>query len=436
MSDKTNAVKPILPVTLGIGNVEYARGMQAGPWIFATGQLAQDYVAGMDKNVVRAHLPQAGRPKFEKEAQLIYSNFEEILNACGAKFSDVVRVDQYYRTYKAVDPYHLVRFQKFGKFIPPSTSMVMDDLLFPDADMDVQFIARVPENDAGVEHSRDDELDGPPTSGFPMGVTSGDFVFLSGYVPSPKPGKPAVNGIATEAAMPESALWKGQPILLETEYIVAEKIKPALEQMGSDLDHIVKAQVYLTHHDEVAGFNYAWSKFFKDAPPVTTIVPSPDPSIGVAPARVEINILALKKDGATKKEVIKTDVFPAYENQSVAIRAGDLLFVSGLMAIDENGLVDSARHNEKQPHFRSTAEEQANCIIENAARIAEAAGTSLDNVVRIQQFHTDIDEFYDVHRAWKNHLPTRPLPYSAIGIPGPLPVPGASVMMDLWFYAP
>ncbi|MGF7473488.1 hypothetical protein WFJ45_22005, partial [Salmonella enterica subsp. enterica serovar Minnesota] len=64
------------------------------------------------------------------------------------------------------------------------------------------------------------------------------------------------------------------------------------------------------------------------------------------------------------------------------------------------------------------------------------AGTSLENVVRIQQFHTDLREFESTCAAWLKRLDGRPLPISAVQVQSPLVVPGSTVQLDLWVYAP
>ena len=56
--------------------------------------------------------------------------------------------------------------------------------------------------------------------------------------------------------------------------------------------------------------------------------------------------------------------------------------------------------------------------------------------MRVLQFHTDIAEFYSVYKVWERRLNGRPLPFSAIEVPAPLPVPGATVMIEAWAYAP
>jgi hypothetical protein len=55
--------------------------------------------------------------------------------------------------------------------------------------------------------------------------------------------------------------------------------------------------------------------------------------------------------------------------------------------------------------------------------------------VRVQQFHTDLNDFYPAYRAWHERLEGRPLPFSAIEVPF-LPVPGCTILLDLWVYAP
>jgi enamine deaminase RidA (YjgF/YER057c/UK114 family) len=112
------------------------------------------------------------------------------------------------------------------------------------------------------------------------------------------------------------------------------------------------------------------------------------------------------------------------------------LFIPALMAADCDGLIPSAVPDPRQPHFSSSPEAQAEAIIGNVARLCEAAGTSLANVVRVLLFHTDIDEFYAVYKIWERHLDGQPLPFSAMEVPGPLPIPGATVMMETWVYAP
>ena len=56
--------------------------------------------------------------------------------------------------------------------------------------------------------------------------------------------------------------------------------------------------------------------------------------------------------------------------------------------------------------------------------------------VRVLMFFTDIRDFYPVYKVWERRLGGRPLPFSAVEVPSPLPVPGATVQIEAWAYAP
>jgi enamine deaminase RidA (YjgF/YER057c/UK114 family) len=99
-------------------------------------------------------------------------------------------------------------------------------------------------------------------------------------------------------------------------------------------------------------------------------------------------------------------------------------------------LLAAANVDRRQPYFSSAPEAQTEAIIDKIERICDAAGASLGNVVRILLFLTDLREFYPVIKVWERRLGDRPLPFSAVEVPSPLPVPGATVMMEAWVYSP
>jgi enamine deaminase RidA (YjgF/YER057c/UK114 family) len=199
---------------------------------------------------------------------------------------------------------------------------------------------------------------------------------------------------------------------------------------------VVKAQVYLTDPEDYSAFNEVWARHFGETGPALSVIPCLERGLAIEDGRIEINVIAVKSGGATKKEQIEAGVFPGFRHQPQAVRAGDLLFLSGLMANDDNGLAPGASRDARQPWFGSSAESQAEIIIDNAAKLCEAAGTAIDNVVRVQLFHTDMTEFYPVYKAWERRLDGAPLPFSAVEVPAPLPVPGATVLMDIWAWVP
>jgi enamine deaminase RidA (YjgF/YER057c/UK114 family) len=431
---RTPVVEPLLPVRLGKSGVHFAQGMRAGPWVFATGIMAQDFRTGMSPGVVRPGHPQAGPSKRFKEASLIFDHLAAIL---GARLSDVVRTDQYYTTIAAVPSYQEVRRGRFGAKIPPSTSIAdMRALTLPGAEINLQAIAVAADSGLRVEHLSDDFLNARPTSGYSPALTVGDFIFVPGATAQPHAGEPARNGMPAAAQVEEGMNWGGARIKLETEFLLERRIKPALALAGAALADVVKAQVYLTRAEDFAQLTEVWAKHFPSDPPALTIVPAGRDALAVTDGRIEINTLALKPAARGKRRQIEAGVAPAFHATPQAVRAGDLLLLSGLMAVDGDGLAAEAAADPGQPWYHSPIEAQAERILDLAEALCAAAGTSLANVVRIQQFHNDIAEFYPVWRAWRRRLGDAPLPFTAVQVPEAFPVPGATLMMDLWVYAP
>jgi enamine deaminase RidA (YjgF/YER057c/UK114 family) len=427
-------VEPLLPVELGSGKIKFAQGVKAGRWVFATGLMAQDFVNGVAPDVLAERAPHAGLPKREKEALRIFENLDTVLRAAGTDRSNLVRTDQYYTTVKAVPSYQQVRREFLRGRIPPSTSIAQQGLLLPGADMNIQAMAVIPGKGFEVEHLKHEQLQGRPTSGYSAAVTIGDFIFIPGITSLAIGNEPQRNGVAAAALMPEGAQWGGEPIKLETELII-KRMTASLALAGARLEDIVHAQVYLTDREDYSAFNETWTRHFGEAGPTVSIIPCI--AHGVAPydGKMEINIIAAKPGSAAAKRPIDAGVATAFRHQPQAVKAGDLLFIPALMAADHDGLVASAAVNPRQPYFSSSPEAQAEVIIDNITRLCEAAGTSLADVVRVLLFHTDIREFYPICKVWERRLGGRPLPFSAVEVPGPLPVPGATVMMEAWVYA-
>jgi enamine deaminase RidA (YjgF/YER057c/UK114 family) len=442
MQDKTaitttaaSTVKPIMPTPVGKGGISHAQGMAAGPWVFATGHMALADPGGLDPTVASAGLPHGGLPKNQKEADHIWSRIEAVLRSAGTGLENVVRVDQYYPTFTAVDDYHVVRRRRLPS-VPPSTSMLIEALSVPGAEMNVQAIAVMPGAERTPTPLSNAAINAHPTSGYCPALRAGDFVFIAGMTASAKPGQPARDGLAEAAQMPVGYLWRSTPIKLQTQYTIEEKILPALALAGSSPKNVCKAQVYLVNADDYAPFLQIWNRYFGETPAAVTIIPCSNPGIGPFHACIEINVLALTDQGAARKQVIGSDLFTGFAGVPAAVRAGDLLLLSGLMAVDENGLVDAARPDAGQPYLMSPVKAQMRAMLTRAREVCARAGTSLENVVRIQHFHTDLAQLLPALEVWQEFLPGRPLPFTAVGVPQHMPAPGVSVLLDVWVYAP
>ncbi len=103
---------------------------------------------------------------------------------------------------------------------------------------------------------------------------------------------------------------------------------------------------------------------------------------------------------------------------SHAVRASGLIFLSGQTPLDpgSNELVGG-----------STGDQARRCL-ENLAAVAEAAGASLADAVRMTIYLTDMSTFAEVNEAYGSFFPAEPPARTTIGVAA-LPL-GAQVEMD------
>jgi enamine deaminase RidA (YjgF/YER057c/UK114 family) len=425
------ATTPLLPVELPNTPHRVARGIRAGRWVFATGQSGTDYVHALAPEVLQSGHPFDGPSKPHREARRLFRNVAEVLAAGGSDPSHVVRTDQYYTSPDVVDGYHETRREFFNGKIPPSTSNLHRRFARAQQSMEVQVMAAVPAENFEVRHeAQAGAYKIHPSSGYSPALSAGDFRFVPGQTAEALDEKEP--GLDPEARRGRG-LWKGTPIKLETDFIIRRKLKPTLEVVNAGLDTVVKAQVYLRDQEDIPGFRAVWAQHFP-VEPATTIIATATPGFIIAESRIEINTIALAKDGNTTKQVV-APIPPLFHGSTTAIRAGDLLFISGLMAVRDGSLIAAAKPDPAQPFFAIPVKAELREILAQAETICRSAGTTLKNTVRIQQFHADLADLAPALEVWSEAMDGAPLPLSAIEVPW-LPVPDARLQLDLWVYVP
>jgi enamine deaminase RidA (YjgF/YER057c/UK114 family) len=426
MTNKKNIdVRPLLPFEMGPGRLPFAAGVRAGDWVFATGLLPSAFGSPAR--------PLTGEPQWTAQCRSLWARAQEVLHEGGSDISRTIRADQYFVDAHAVPFFHETRRNACGRHIPPSTSVLEAGLLLPQAAVTMNLLS-VAEGGPAIEPIFPQGLDLPATSSFVPVMKAGGFVFVAGLMAAWKEGD--LGGIAPEAKVPEGHLWKGNRIQLETDYLIRKKLEVALQGAGSSLNQVVKADVFISDVNDVPAFNQVWSKAFGGNPPATSIVPTTNPGFAITDARIEINLVAVTGEMQAERIDVPEARSTVCDGYPVAVRAGDLLFFSGIVAADANGLIERARVDPCQPYFGSSMEEQMANLLEVADKVCRKAGTRLENVVRIQQAHTDLNDFYLACKQWQQRLPGTPLPLSAMQVPAPLLVPGCTVQLDLWVYAP
>ena len=104
-----------------------------------------------------------------------------------------------------------------------------------------------------------------------------------------------------------------------------------------------------------------------------------------------------------KKEIISTENAPqAIGPYSQAVKAGNLMFISGQIPLDpKTGDLVS-----------ESIEDQAKQVLDNVKSICEASGNSLDDIVKISIFLTDLSNFSVVNDVMKEYF-SEPYPARA-----------------------
>ena len=409
-------------------DIAYASAVRAGPWIFLTGHEAFDCETGSTDAVAGPPgFPLFGPTRYRREGDYILKRLQSLLQEFGSDLSHGVRLDQYYPTPAAVEPYHQSRRANFGDYIPPSTSIVMERCFGRDSAICTSMIAVMPDPAYRIERVYPRDVAAPSWSGFVPAITCNEFVFIAGQMATN-----AEDGLDKRAHVPEHARWGGSEIRKQTKFLIEEKLTPALQAAGSSLAGALKAQVYIQGVENFPDFVEVWSAAFADIPCALTIVPAK--SYGTVGGIIEINLLALKTGATRTKQVITADL-PDMVTYGPCVRAGEFLFPSALMAITPQGGVAGAKTSAALDGLAHAGFTQASLIYDYAERLCAAAGTSMKNLLRAQYFTSDVAEFAGISAAFRARYAAQPHPFVCVGVPTPLPAPGAAVIADFWIHA-
>ena len=84
--------------------------------------------------------------------------------------------------------------------------------------------------------------------------------------------------------------------------------------------------------------------------------------------------------------------------QSTAVRAGDYLFVSGVVAIDP----------QSGERMNGTVTSEAHRVFQNLKRVLETAGSSLERLVQVHAMIYDRIEYDALNRVYRQYVPNGP----------------------------
>src|SRR6516165_1301149 len=271
-----------------------AYAVKAGPWIFLNGHEAFDFERGLAPEVEgpSGHRLR-GRPPLRREADYILQRMRTILKEFGCDLANAARANIHTSMIAVV----------------PAKNWTIEKIALPDEAISA--------------------------SGYSPAVVVNDFVFVAGNQAFVASGE-----LGPGVAMAPARNWGGESAFRrQAHYVIRKRLAPSLKAAGSALERSLKAQVYIRGVDNFPDFMDVWSQYFRDIPCALTLVPAKDYSS--TESMLEINLIALKDGAARRKEVVDVDI-PALATYGPCLRAGELVFPSGLMAVARDGRVPAA----------------------------------------------------------------------------------------------
>ena len=253
----------------------------------------------------------------------------------------------------------------------------------------------------------------------------GGLVFAAGQLPTD-----FKVGIPPEARTDPSFPFYGSDIKKRTHYIM-KNLRKTFEAAGSSLDHIVKAQVFLEDLTQFNAFDEVWKEYFKVPPARTTVGTT---GLLVKDAMIEIDLIGYVP-GEVKCTAVKSDIPQPLANYTEAFKVAGLVFAAGQLPTDfKVGIPAEARTDPNYPFYGSDIKKRTHYIMKNLRKTFEAAGSSLDHIVKAQIFLEDLNQFSAFDEVWKEYFKTPPA-RTTVGTTGLL-VKDAMIEIDLIGYVP
>jgi enamine deaminase RidA (YjgF/YER057c/UK114 family) len=248
-----------------------------------------------------------------------------------------------------------------------------------------------------------------PLAVYSEAMVAGPYIFTAGQLASD-----FKTGVPPEARRNPAFPYYGTDIKLQTRYIL-ENYKRTFEAAGSSLNHVFKAQVFMTDLNDFAGFDEIWKQYFKVPPARTTIGTT---GLLMRDALIEVDLIGYVPGKGIEMKAIKSDAPQPLAAYTEAFRIGDLIFCAGQLASDfKTGVPEHLKKQGGFLYYGSDIKAQTRFILENYKKTFEAAGSSLENAFKAQVFLTNPHDFNGFDEVWKEYFKVPPA-RSTIGTSG------------------
>lgn len=339
------AIKPASFPWFDYSRYTFSLGLEVGDTVLLSGQSASEYDAARRGIVVRGGMARQSRTAYEK--------VDTILRGAGRELSDVVRVVEYV-TAAGMDEYgevEAVRAEVFGSHRPAINTVVVNLLLRPSAMIEIEVVAGAP--GGTVAHGSDGRPGRVPAR------SAEGIVYLSSVLPVDEQGKLVGEG----------------DVVAQTRQVY-ENASRVLASAGLGWSRVAKTVDYLVP-DGLKDYG-ATGRVRRDYlgpvyPGATGVLM---PRVSVPGALIQVDFM-----GSFEETVA---VNPGWERYgkltySPAVRAGNVLFMSGQAAMDTE--------TQRAVHAGDIAA-QADYTYSNLIRLLEAAGGGPENLVKTIEYVT------------------------------------------------
>lgn len=422
----------------------------AGPFAFTASMSGTDWSTGelAASAAPTPGLPLSGEHPVKLQVRETYRKLSSALTTVGSSLEAGVSINQWQPSYhgdvtrheQMRNPYELFwedwrrvshpYIQSRDEFLlsdrPASCLLPVDRLVAADTDIEVQLVSLLA--DSGITKKAYAHDVHNPLGGYSVGVEAGPWVFSAGFIATD-----FESGLHPKARVPQH-IWYGNQVAQETEETLRQ-IRITMEAAGAQWKDVVKVVLYLTPEGmrNLPAVDEVWRKNWPTEPPARAVVPCSGIG-GVKGGNVEIYVVVARPDQGGDREVVHTAKALDPLGHSVqAVRSGPLLFLSTQLGRGEAGASGfSASSRRGMPHGRRHIVDQVQRIHADVAAICEAAGTSIENTVKVDAFLSDLADLPTFFDAWRDPF-TAGMPASGFfeTPPGCQEVPGCDLSVDL-----
>ena len=430
-------------------------GVAAGPFVFTASMSAVDWADGglVESARVNPGLPYSSGHPVKLQVREAYRRLTEVLTAAGSTLDGGVSINQWQPTYHgdavrapadrpAYDLYwegwryvaHSY-IQGRDEFLladrPASCLMPVDRLVGADEHVEIQLVSLL--DDAQLEKRTFSHDVHSPLGGYSVGVEAGSWVFSAGFIATD-----FQTGLHPNARVPEH-IWYGNQTAQEVEEVLRQ-IQVTMEAAGAEWSDVAKVVMYLTPEgiQNLPAIEEVWQQQWPDSPPARAVIPVSGIG-GVKHGNVEIYVIATRPGfGAEREVVVAPKALPSLGHAAQGIKVGPLLYLSTQLGRTADGLSPvAASAGRGMPHAGRQVVDQVRRIHDNVAAICEAAGTSIENTVKVDAFLSDFRHLPVFLDAWRGPFTAG---YPASGFfevpPGSHEIPDCDVSVDLVVYVP